>query len=189
MVFDMIELTEQQRQAVKNGEAVRVAVPELGEDVVLLHAAQYESMCVAAGRPARATSRPALLDEAGGEGRSGESVLTMNPGEIYMADLGEALSHPVIVVSREELNRRRHRVVAVLCTSQKFALRSPLAHCIPFRAGQFGFTKDCVAQCENIFLIDKASLSPGPLGVLDDMTLRDVVKAIGHVLDSDCEPN
>jgi hypothetical protein len=40
----MIELTEQQRQAVKNGEAVRVAVPEIGEDVVLLSAALYENI-------------------------------------------------------------------------------------------------------------------------------------------------
>lgn len=40
----MIELTEQQRQAVKNGEVVRVAAPEIGEDVVLLRAAQYESI-------------------------------------------------------------------------------------------------------------------------------------------------
>ncbi|HEY7427599.1 MAG TPA: hypothetical protein VH682_25435 [Gemmataceae bacterium] len=40
----MIELTEQQRQAVKNGEVVRVAVPEIGEDVVLLRATQYENM-------------------------------------------------------------------------------------------------------------------------------------------------
>jgi len=38
----MIELTEQQRQAVMNGEAVKVPAPELGEDVVLLRAAQYE---------------------------------------------------------------------------------------------------------------------------------------------------
>jgi hypothetical protein len=41
---NMIELTEQQRQAVKNGEAVRVAAPEIGEDVVLLRAAEYESI-------------------------------------------------------------------------------------------------------------------------------------------------
>jgi hypothetical protein len=40
----MIELTEQQRQAVRNGEAIRVPAPELGEDVVLLRAAQYENM-------------------------------------------------------------------------------------------------------------------------------------------------
>ncbi len=39
-----IELTELQRQAVKNGEAVRVLVPEIGEDVVLLSAAHYESI-------------------------------------------------------------------------------------------------------------------------------------------------
>jgi len=40
----MIELTEQQRQAVRNGEAIRLLAPEIGEDVVLLRAAQYESM-------------------------------------------------------------------------------------------------------------------------------------------------
>ncbi len=34
----MIELTEQQRQAVKNGEAVHVLAPEIGEDVVVLAA-------------------------------------------------------------------------------------------------------------------------------------------------------
>jgi mRNA-degrading endonuclease toxin of MazEF toxin-antitoxin module len=112
----------------------------------------------------------------------------MDPGEIYMADLGGAAPHPVIVVSREELNRGV-RVVAVLCTSQKFAVRSTLPHCVPFRAGEFGFTKDCVAQCENIFLADKNSLAAAPFGRLDDIALRDVIKAVGHVIDSDCEPN
>jgi hypothetical protein len=40
----MIELSEQQRQAVKKGEPVRVAAPEIGEDVVLLTATQYDNM-------------------------------------------------------------------------------------------------------------------------------------------------
>jgi hypothetical protein len=40
----MIELTEVQRQAAKNGEAVHVAAPEIGEEVVLLTAKQYEIM-------------------------------------------------------------------------------------------------------------------------------------------------
>ena len=40
----MIELTEQQRQAVKNGQAVRITAPEIGEDVVLMRATQYDSM-------------------------------------------------------------------------------------------------------------------------------------------------
>ena len=105
-----------------------------------------------------------------------------------MADLGDATPHPIIVVSREELNLG-DRVVAVLCTSQKFSVRSTLAHCVPFKAGEFGFSKDCVAQCENIFIVDKGSLDPTPIGVLDDGAFRDVVKAIGHVIDSDCEPN
>jgi mRNA-degrading endonuclease toxin of MazEF toxin-antitoxin module len=60
---------------------------------------------------------------------------------------------------------------------------------VPFQAGQFGFSKDCVAQCENIFLLDKNDLDPNPIGVLSDIAMRDVVKAIGHVVDADCEPN
>src|SRR5271170_4813142 len=112
----------------------------------------------------------------------------MNPGEIYMADLGEAAPHPVIIVSREDLNRG-DRFVVVLCTSQKYAIRSTLPHCVPFQGGQFGFTKDCVAQCENLFLVAKDSLNVNRIGILSDVALRDVIKAIGNVIDSDCEPN
>jgi mRNA-degrading endonuclease toxin of MazEF toxin-antitoxin module len=112
----------------------------------------------------------------------------MNPGEIYMADLGDATPHPVIIVSREELNRG-DRAVVVFCTSRRSGVRSSLPHCVPFQAGQFGFTKDCVAQCENIFVVDKNRLDSNPIGILDAVALRDVIKAIGNVIDSDCEPN
>jgi mRNA-degrading endonuclease toxin of MazEF toxin-antitoxin module len=113
----------------------------------------------------------------------------MEPGEIYMADFPEAGPHPVIVVSREELNRG-HYALGVVCTSARYSVRSKLPNCVPFRAGQFGFTADCVAQCENILSIDKSQLAvgSGPLGVLDEMALRDVIKAIGYVIESDCEP-
>jgi PHD/YefM family antitoxin component YafN of YafNO toxin-antitoxin module len=40
----MIELTEKQRQAIRNGEAVRVASHEIGEDVVLLSATRFQSL-------------------------------------------------------------------------------------------------------------------------------------------------
>jgi len=40
----MIELTERQREAVKNGQAIRVAAPEIGQEVVVLIASQYEIM-------------------------------------------------------------------------------------------------------------------------------------------------
>ena len=113
----------------------------------------------------------------------------MRPGEVYMADFAEAGPHPVIVLSREELNRGRYALV-VVCTSARFAVRSELPNCVPLRAGHFGFATDCVAQCENLLSIDKTQLdlANGPRGILDDTTLRDVIRAIGYVMESDCEP-
>jgi mRNA-degrading endonuclease toxin of MazEF toxin-antitoxin module len=113
----------------------------------------------------------------------------IRPGEIYTADFGQAGPHPVIVVSREDLNRGRYALV-VVCTSARFAVRSKLPNCVPFRAGDFGFSADCVAQCENMLSIDKVQidLAAGPIGVLNDRALRDVIKAIGYVIESDCEP-
>ena len=77
----------------------------------------------------------------------------------------------------------------VPCTSSRFAVRSKLANCVPFRTGEFGFTADCVAQCENMLSIEQTQLdlAPGPRGILDEATLGKVVKAIGYVIGSDCE--
>src|SRR6476620_11721045 len=107
-------------------------------------------------------------------------------GEIYMADFGPAGPHPVIVVSREELNRGSYALV-VVCTSARFATRSKLPNCVPFQAGQFGFTVNWVAQCENMLSIDQAQidLAAGPTCKLHDVALRDVIKAIGFVMESD----
>ena len=44
----------------------------------------------------------------------------IRPGEIYFTNLGEAGPHPVLVVSRELLNRG-NTVVAVLITSARFS--------------------------------------------------------------------
>jgi mRNA-degrading endonuclease toxin of MazEF toxin-antitoxin module len=111
----------------------------------------------------------------------------IQPGEIYMADFGPAGPHPVIVVSREELNRG-HYALVVVCTSARFATRSKLANCVPFQAGEFGFTVDCVAQCENMLSIDKGQLDliTGPMGKLDEAALQNVVKAIGYVMKANC---
>ncbi|HXU44179.1 MAG TPA: type II toxin-antitoxin system PemK/MazF family toxin [Thermoanaerobaculia bacterium] len=113
----------------------------------------------------------------------------MEPGEIYTADFSEAGSHPVIVISREDLNRG-HYALVVVCTSSRFAVRRELPSCVPFLAGQFGFTANCVAQCENILSIEKRQLDldAGPIGSLDERSLREIVKAIGYVIEADCEP-
>ena len=102
----------------------------------------------------------------------------IRPGEIYMADFGQAGPHPVIVMSREELNRGRYALV-VVCTSARFAVRSKLSNCVPFQAGDFGFTVDCVAQCENILSIDQGQLdlAAGPMGTLNEAALQKVIKA------------
>lgn len=112
----------------------------------------------------------------------------IQPGEIYLADFEEGGRHPVIVVSRESLNRGRY-ALCVVCTSARYVQRRNLPNCVPFQAGQFGFTKDCVAQCENLLLLHhtQLDLASGPLGVLDIAYLHMVIKAIGYVLDADCE--
>ncbi len=112
------------------------------------------------------------------------------PGELYLADIPPGQRHAIVVVSREELNRG-DSVVAALITSQRFALRSQLANCVPLRAGRFGMSQDCVVQEEMTGPVakDVIDLAAGPLSRLDDLTLRDVVKAIGSVLDADCELN
>lgn len=113
----------------------------------------------------------------------------MKLSEIYMADFGPAGLHPVIVVLRAELNRG-HYALVVVCTSARFAARSKLANCVPFQAGEFGFTVDCVAQCENMLFIDKdqLDLTMGPMGTLDEATMQKIIKAIGYVMQSDCMP-
>ena len=113
----------------------------------------------------------------------------MEPGEIYLADFEQAGPHPVIVISHEELNRGRY-ILAVVCTSARFAVRSKLPNCVPFKAGQFGFATDCVAQCENLLSIEKSEidLGSGRIGELDEFAMREVIKAIGYVMASDCEP-
>src|SRR5712691_645268 len=78
--------------------------------------------------------------------RNGERMI--QPGEIFMADVPPGQQHRIVVVSREELNRGKY-VIAALITSQKFAIRSTLANCVPLRAGQFGLTQDSVVQGES----------------------------------------
>lgn len=114
----------------------------------------------------------------------------IEPGEIYFYSDPTIPRHPVVVVSREDLNRG-DRVVATVITSAKFAVRSKLANCVVLRAGQFGMAKDCVVQAESVFNAPMVhlDLATGPIGRLDDLTLREVIKAIGYIMDSDCEPN
>jgi mRNA-degrading endonuclease toxin of MazEF toxin-antitoxin module len=113
----------------------------------------------------------------------------IKPGQIYDADFITG-RRPVMVISREDLNRGSYALV-VLCTSAHYSGRRQLPNCVPFPAGQFGLRTNCVAQCENLLTIhlSQLDLAAGPIGLLDHVTMRSVIKAVGYVMDSDCEPN
>ena len=114
----------------------------------------------------------------------------MRPGEVYRALDDSGKPRRFIVVSREELNRGDY-VLVVPVTGANFETRRSLRNCVPLHAGQFGFTKDCVAQAELTISIDKTLLmiGAGPVGKLDDEAMRALIRAIGYVIESQCEPD
>ena len=108
-------------------------------------------------------------------------------GDVHLADLGNAGRRPVVIVSRDALNRGGY-VVAVAFTSARVAERRALPNCVFFRVGEFGLTVDCVAQCETIANVSVDRLDVPAIGTLDAIALRSVINAIGNVIDADCEP-
>ncbi len=113
----------------------------------------------------------------------------MKPGEIYWVNLASG-RRPGIVVSREGMNQGND-VVMALCTTARLAFRATMPNCVPFQAGEFGMPRDCVAQCEAIYALEKGevNIASGMIGRLDAAQLRGIIKAVGDVIDSDCEPN
>jgi mRNA-degrading endonuclease toxin of MazEF toxin-antitoxin module len=87
----------------------------------------------------------------------------ISPGEIYMAEVPRGQKHPVVVISRQELNKGL-QVVTAMITSASFDVRSRLANCVPLSAGEFGIAKDCVIQCENVIALSVSRLETEPIG-------------------------
>jgi mRNA-degrading endonuclease toxin of MazEF toxin-antitoxin module len=115
--------------------------------------------------------------------------MPLRPGDIYWANMIDGSRRPIVVVSGDELNRGT-TVVGIGFTSARLELRRGLANCVPFRAWQFGLTKDCVAQAESIASIDLGHLEvhAGPMGRLDSRAMRNLIRAIGYVIAAECEP-
>jgi len=112
----------------------------------------------------------------------------MEQGEIYMADLS-AGKRPVIILSRNELNRG-NAVLVVPITSTRFLIRSKLPNCVAFRAGEFGLIHDCAAQCEQAAAIETSLIDTSAcIGRLTEDVMRDVIRAVGYVMDAECEPS
>lgn len=115
--------------------------------------------------------------------------MTPKPGEIWYGYTASGDKKRVIIVSREELNRGTYAVIVGI-TTKKFRQRKLLPNCVPLYAGRFGLTENSVAQAENITLVEYSDLDfqQGPIAELDRGTMRALVKAIGNVMASDCEP-
>jgi mRNA-degrading endonuclease toxin of MazEF toxin-antitoxin module len=113
--------------------------------------------------------------------------MAIYPGEIYRVDLPPAGTHLFVILSREDLNRGK-QVLAAIITSRKFDVRSRLPNCVILHSGEFGITQDCVVQCENVAAIETDELRGEPVGRLDNPTMREVLKALGYVVDANYEP-
>jgi len=115
--------------------------------------------------------------------------MDFNPGELYLAFGGGDKYRPVLIVSREELNRGKY-VVVVPFTSQHFETRSTLPNCVAFYTGDYGLDKDCVIQAEAITIMhkDDIDIDKGLIGAVDFEKMREVTKAIGYVISAECEP-
>lgn len=113
----------------------------------------------------------------------------IRPGQIHWAGLPGAYPHPFVVTAKEPLNRG-NGILGAPVTSADFERRSRFPNCVAIRAGQFGLTKDCVIQAENLtrLPLEYLNVDSGPIGELDDETFRALIRAIGVVLDSECEP-
>ena len=68
-------------------------------------------------------------------------------GDIYLADLPAAGRRPVVVVSRDALNRGGYATV-VAFTTARLPERRSLPTCVFFRAGEFGLTAD-TGRCQS----------------------------------------
>jgi mRNA-degrading endonuclease toxin of MazEF toxin-antitoxin module len=116
-------------------------------------------------------------------------VNTPLPGEVYYsAHTAGGERHRLIVVSSEKFNQGRY-VTVVPTTSSHFHDRSRARNCIAFVSGAYGcFTKNCVAQCEQIATVRKEELDwiSGSLGTVGPAQMNELRVAIGYVVGVDC---
>lgn len=110
----------------------------------------------------------------------------MNIGQVYWANLPSG-RHPVVVVSRDALNRGSH-VVVVPLTTTRVAEQSSLANCVYLRQGDGGLPKDCIVKADQIASILTTRIEHQPIGTLSDRLVREIVHAIGYTISAVCEP-
>lgn len=118
----------------------------------------------------------------------GESIDSVSQGTLYWAWIG-GNRHPIVIVSRDNLNHGDY-IVTIPFSTKRIEYRRGLANCVFFDSGDFGLPYDCVAMTEAIGQMTKSDIDfdTGPMGVIDPEVMRELIKAVGYTIDSDCEP-
>ncbi|MBI5709644.1 MAG: type II toxin-antitoxin system PemK/MazF family toxin [Candidatus Eisenbacteria bacterium] len=113
--------------------------------------------------------------------------MALHPGDIYLSS-AYGKPRPIVIVSREDLNRGRY-VVAVPLTSRRLTDRWGAGNCVALQRGEAGLAQNCVAQCEAVSMVrvDELDLERGYVGALGEATLDEVVRAIGYVISAECK--
>lgn len=112
----------------------------------------------------------------------------MKPGDIHFAIDVAGNRRPIIILSRPELNRGNY-VVAVPITSSRFEERRHFSNCVPFLAGEYGLSVNCVAQGEQVAPFLVRDIDPNSVATLSEDRFRTLVHAMGFVMNATCEPD
>jgi mRNA-degrading endonuclease toxin of MazEF toxin-antitoxin module len=108
---------------------------------------------------------------------------TVQRGDVFYAPFGEGKPRPVVVVSRDDLNRGGS-VVVVPFTTQKVDNRRSLPWCVFFPAGESGLAYDCVAKTDEIAHVTITDLDwrRGRTGRLLAPRMNEIVRAIRYTI-------
>jgi mRNA interferase MazF len=113
--------------------------------------------------------------------------LLVQRGDVFRANLNpkegseQAGIRPVIVVSRDAINKSSPVIIIVPCTDAANKPRMYPSH-VRFTAGSCGFTMDTIATCEQIRAISKTRLSD-KIGTLTRADLTSIEAAIKIAID------
>lgn len=100
----------------------------------------------------------------------------MRRGELWLAQVGRK-KRPVVVLTRSEvIDVRKLVTVAEITTSVR-----GLSTEIEIDHSEVGLDRPSVINCDGIHTIGQASLA-GPIGEVDDATLRRVCSAVSYAL-------
>jgi mRNA interferase MazF len=107
--------------------------------------------------------------------------MTVNRGEIWLANLNpirgseQAGTRPVLIFQNDRINRFTSTFLSIPLTTN--LRRASLPSCVPISQGEGGLTKDSVALCHQLRVLDGARLLK-KLGSVGSQTLASVESAV-----------